>query len=75
MRLAAGTLTSSKVMKVVPDDHTPEQCIGRVVTPGVLRSTTSREMPPSPSPPVRTAQSEKSLNTPFVIHFFCPFTT
>ena len=37
------TLTSSKVMKVVPLDHMPWHFIFRVVTPGVFRGMRIRE--------------------------------
>jgi len=74
MRFSTGTLTSSNVMYVVPLLQTPMQSICLVVTPGP-RSTTSKLMPDAPSPPVRTATVKKSANTPFVIHFFSPFTT
>ena len=50
------------------------QSICFVRTPGP-RSTSSRLMPSAPGPPVRTATVKKSANTPFVIHFFSPFTT
>lgn len=48
-------LTSSMVMYVVPDDHTPMHFICFVSRPAIPFSRSSRLMPPMPSPPVRTA--------------------
>lgn len=55
IKLATGTSTSSKVMKVEPDAPTPELYILRVETPWTLRGIIRREIPAAPSPPVRTA--------------------
>ena len=45
------------------------------VKPGVPRSMTSSEMPPWPSPPVRTAVVTKSARQPDVMNVLLPLTT
>jgi hypothetical protein len=55
MRLPTGTLTFSKVMKLVPLAHTPMQSMRRQITPGMVFSMSNKEIPPMPDPPVRTA--------------------
>jgi hypothetical protein len=55
MRLEMGTETLSNSMKVDPEAPTPELCIWRVETPGILRGMMRSEMPAAPGPPVRTA--------------------
>mmetsp|Transcript_12549 Transcript_12549/g.53761 ORF Transcript_12549/g.53761 Transcript_12549/m.53761 type:complete len:234 (-) Transcript_12549:626-1327(-) len=74
-RLETGTRTSSNVTYVVPDAQTPMQSMRLQLTPGIVFSTTSSDMPPMPGPPVRTATVKKSAHTPLVIHFFSPDTT
>jgi hypothetical protein len=48
MKFEVGTLTSSKVMYVVPEDHTPWQFIWRVVIPGIARSNNNKDIPNQP---------------------------
>lgn len=55
IKFSTGTFTSSKVMYVVPDDHTPWQSILRVLTPPADRSISRTLIPFMPSLPVRTA--------------------
>ena len=43
--------------------------------PGVSPSISSSEMPPAPSPPVRTAVVKKSARIPDVMNVFSPVTT
>lgn len=54
-KFSRGTMTSSKVMNVLPDAPTPELCIWRVVTPGAFKGMMRSETPAAPAPPVRTA--------------------
>ena len=50
-----GTRTLSKVMKAVPDAHTPLQSICLQLMPGMDFSRSRKLRPLLPSPPVRTA--------------------
>ncbi len=76
MRFAAGTRQSSKLSSAVSLAHQPVfASFLLTVNPGVPRSMTSSEMPPCPSPPVRTAVVAKSQRTPDVMNVFAPLTT
>ncbi len=56
IRFSAGTRQSSKNSSAVSDAHQPIFFSLRLtVKPGAPFSTSSRLMPPKPSPPVRTA--------------------
>jgi hypothetical protein len=55
IRLDAGTCTLSKVMKAVPLAHTPLQSICLHVMPGIVLSSSRKDSPLPPAPPVRTA--------------------
>lgn len=74
IKFSAGTLTSSKVIKVVPEDHTPYIFIFLVFTPGKFLSMIIRLIPPGPLP-VLTAVVKQSEYTPVVMNFFIPVTT
>ena len=57
--------------RVITDFETGEWGFD-TVKPGVPRSITSSEMPPWPSPPVRTAVVTKSARTPLVMKVLAP---
>eukprot|EP00969_Alexandrium_andersonii_P149277 6600527-Alexandrium_andersonii.AAC.1 len=50
MRADPTTLTSSRVMYVVPEGHTPEHFMCRQFSPSIPFSSSSSESPPIPFP-------------------------
>ena len=72
-RLRTGTRTSSKDSSAVSEHHHP--IFFRrddTVKPGRSVSTTSKEIPACPGPPVRTAVVTKSARTPEVMKVLAP---
>ena len=75
MRLPVGTRQSSKASSAVSEAHQPVLCSFLLtLKPGVPRSMTMSEMPPWPSPPVRTAVVTMSARQPELMKVLEPLT-